>query len=338
MNTWRWKARREANPLIVKGLGKFFWFENQVVSWPVVREDGKDPRGLNATRPPAAGAAQMSRVWANFFCYGSCCCRLTQQITFNLVLLLLVLLPTFAVTALCPVNGQTKSAELLKEKRLTRADLDFGLKQLNRMLVDRPMMKHYAKVGDPIWNEAIEGFAGRTAGCRVNWNPEDLRNAPRESVANHTYPTASSKFCCVRLRGKDPRNKPYPADRLWSSLIFEFYNMSNAAEFDKLYEAAVKGRVSRADWIFKHTLLEYKALKRRRDFFVKTWQPFAVSHEVTTNPKNWCVDLPKTHSSWLAQYWDPKGYPWNFYGRYFDDSIAPYLKQRKLLAPEDKKF
>ena len=96
-----------------------------------------------------------------------------------------------------------------------------------------------------------------------------------------------------------------------------------------LYELAIKGELSREEWIRENSRLEYGALRRTAEDYVRLWQPLAMTRPASTTSAFWGGDVPPSYESWISLYRDPDGYPWDVFGRYYDQQIVPYVRSSK---------
>jgi hypothetical protein len=212
-------------------------------------------------------------------------------------------------------------------KQLSQADLDFGAAQLRRILQDRPAMKGYASPGDPIWTKAVRGMAGETCGYRVFWNTTDL-DKPLIYPSDHAFPSPPDFKAYIRIRAAGP-DGAYSGEYLWSCLFFELFNLANHNGFNAAYDRALTGTVSRTEWITANTRLEFLAMKRMIAFYRQTWQPQMMLRKIPSDPTLWKDGEKDTYEEWIAQYTDEDYYPYDYWGKYYDESIVPYLKEMK---------
>lgn len=209
---------------------------------------------------------------------------------------------------------------------VTRADLEFGEEQLKKLLNDRKAMNGYVRPGDPVWNQAVRGFAGETCGYRVYWNPEDL-DKPIVYAADHCFPYPPLYKPFIRLRAYGPNHVPYSGEYMWACLFFEMFNLANHTGFKSIYEKALTGTVSKEEWITENTKLEFLAVKRSINFYREYWRPQMKTMKIRTVPAHWKDGEKEDYQSWIAQYSKSDYYPYDFWGKYYDDSVVPYLKK-----------
>lgn len=209
----------------------------------------------------------------------------------------------------------------------TPADLEFGEQQLRKLLEDRPAMRGYAVPGDPIWIRAVRGLAGDTCGYRVSWNTEDL-DKPLIYPSDHAFPHPPDFKAFIRIRAAGP-NGPYNGEYLWSCLFFELFNLANHHGFNAIYDKSLTGTVSRQEWLTENTKLEFLAMKKMIVFYRGTWVPEMTARRIPTDPSYWKNGEKETYEEWISQYVDEDYYPYDYWGKYYDNSIVPYLEQLK---------
>ena len=213
---------------------------------------------------------------------------------------------------------------------LTDADLAFGEQQVLGMVQSRPEMVRYVSKNDAIWQFCVRAFAGEAIGERIYWDSGSPQGA--EFSADHFNPYGDEK-ARIRIRKESAsgrnRGRLLSCEELWACVVFEIENLRNHRACIALYERAIKGEVTREQWIFENSRLEYEALRRTSNDYVRLWQPLAASHRLASTMEFWGLDIPPTYEAWISMYNAPAGYPWNVFGEYFDHELIPYLKAFK---------
>lgn len=210
---------------------------------------------------------------------------------------------------------------------LSPAELAFGERQMARMVKDRPELKRYVSRTDAVWQFCVRAFAGEVIGEPIFW--ENSLPEGYAYLADHQDPYQGRRGN-IRIRRTYPSgsesSRPLSCEELWSCAVFEIENIRNYKAFNALFEQALKGALSREDWVRENSRLEYGALRRTAEDFARLWLPLATSRRISSNSELWAVDIPTTYESWISLYRDPAGYPWNAYGRYYDRQIVPYVR------------
>jgi len=113
---------------------------------------------------------------------------------------------------------------------------------------------------------------------------------------------------------------------MWACVVFELENIRGWRADAKLYQMALSGQLTREEWVRESSRLEHSALRRAAADCNLLWRPIARSKHLRTTPGFWGLDTPETYDEWIALYTDPNGYPWNAFGRYYDQQVIPYLR------------
>lgn len=226
-----------------------------------------------------------------------------------------------------PVHILTEAAVGTKSAAVTAQNLISGESQIRKMMQDRPEMRRYVKLNDPVWTFCVRQFAGEAVGEPILWNNDPPEY--QDGNAENQGPLHGEKGW-IRVRpcktvGKRMGRKR-SGEEMWSDAIFELFNIHNSVGFNRLYDAALADKVSRQDWITGNTELEYVAERKMASFYKRVWQPNMKIKGIVSHPETWQLGLPDTYEEWIAQYTDKSSYPWNIWGKYYDEQIVPYLK------------
>lgn len=215
-------------------------------------------------------------------------------------------------------------------RKITTDDLIFGMAQTDKMMADRKPMGFLVKKGDPIYNWVSRQFAGEACGEHVSWNPEEDLGKPAIYKADHCYPSRVEK-AYIRIRSNNGSGNFYDEHSLWESCIFELHNIRNFKAFDKVFHDACGGKVTKEEWLRKNTEIEYKSNRKVKDFFYRIWVPYLSTKGIDHRRHIWDVDwTPEKYQDWIGAYTDTEGYPWDYWGTYYDTQIVPYLKAMKI--------
>jgi hypothetical protein len=207
-----------------------------------------------------------------------------------------------------------------KEHRLTTSDLAHGRKQILKMVRDRPVMLQYVDENSPVYQWVLRGYAGALTGHRVDWNNDvsDLGNynAQHESadVATHAYIQLSTVDAF-----SDPKGKKLSCEALWAGVVFELINITHDVDFDKLDLDAQAGKVDRKTYIERGTRGEFEALRDTYVVYQRVWLPWATHRKLAIDGAYWWSPQVETYEKWIAGYTDPKSYPWDSWGKDWDD-------------------
>jgi hypothetical protein len=209
-------------------------------------------------------------------------------------------------------------------KRLSVKNLEYGEKQVRQMLKDRPGMGKYVNNREIIWKWAVRKFAGEDLGEVFDWNP----NLPQQGYNYDHYGPWERKKGFIRIRDD--------FENLWVAAVYELFNIANTDKFKKVYEEACAGHLTKEQWITKNTKIEYGAVKKTKEFYGRVWEPWAKKKGFKTNPQIWYMWTPNSYSKWIKTYKNKLGYPWNSWGRYYDESMVPYLRKLAIWKTKNK--
>lgn len=213
--------------------------------------------------------------------------------------------------------------------KVSSDDLIFGMSQTDKMMQDREPMRLLVQKGDRIYDWVSRQFAGEACGKRVSWNADENLGKPASYKSDHCYPSKDEK-AFIRIRSGRDKDNVYDEHLLWECCIFQLHSLRNFKSYDQNYNEACNGKLTKDQWIRKNTENEFNTNKATKDFFYRNWAPHLKSKGIDPQEHLWEVDwTPATYEEWIGAYCDPDGYPWDFWGTYFDTQIIPYLKAMK---------
>ncbi len=205
--------------------------------------------------------------------------------------------------------------------------------QLEAMLHDRPNMtayfdsnnaRHELLVTDAPFKYALVIYGSK----HILWDPNPTTPAAN---GNHTYPAADilGRIRISPTYNHDgPVGMPMDFENLWKTFFFEAFNMENAKLFAKsLKRALTDNTYTRSQYVLDNARIEYSAILKLRRFYLKVILPWAKRKNIKLTPKLWGVGVPENSAAWIKLYNSKNGYPWNYWGRYFDESIVPYRQR-----------
>lgn len=230
---------------------------------------------------------------------------------------------------------QKYEGDALRWRSQQADDLQFGEEQLNKMLKDRPQMNAYISKNDPIWKWTVRQFGGEGSETRVYWDPSE--NCHITAASSHTYERAYSEnplyfnrpfheghgFIRVKSASKD-RN----GEDLWNGAVFEFYNVQNTPSFQRVREEACAGKLDKAEYVRRVTLVEFDTSKLTALFYRRVWSPNMIQRKMKS--REWDdLRMPKTFNECFAQFGRNDYYPWKIYGEQFTKVILPQIADTK---------
>jgi hypothetical protein len=131
-----------------------------------------------------------------------------------------------------------------------------------------------------------------------------------------------------------PKDQPASFELLWDQLFYELYNSQNDKGFLDLYTNALKGAYSESEFVEYNTRLEYLAGTKINSFYRNVFLPWAKANNFKSDPAIWnCFDYPN-YEKWIGQFTDPKGYPWDYWGHYYETVVVANLKYYKIPIPK----
>lgn len=220
------------------------------------------------------------------------------------------------------------AAFLRTQMSFSPSALTHGKRQVERMIEDRPTMRRYVTVNDPIYTYAVRMFAGAATGDRIAWHSE-----PPEIAAADSRLPSGGHLGYIRVNRTyligEHQGKERPGVELWECAIFEFNNMRQNRTIRKIDEEVLTGKLTnRQVYLKRVTQSEFKAMQESMEFYVTLWKPCMQAKGMATNPVGWWADMPSTYEEWIARYTDHNGYPWKDYNKDFDAMVSYRLKAR----------
>ncbi len=225
-------------------------------------------------------------------------------------------------------------------------DLKHGNAQVAAMLNDRPGMASFKDADgatrtitpdDPIWQWVAKRFGMLVNGHRIYWDKSDVRK-PDHYEADHTIPW-NNQAAQIRLRNKVRKapGEPWQTQslgKMWSSVIFELMNVTNAGGFLRLWDQAKQGKLARNDYVVGNQQLEYYACVALKNFYHSHFEPWAEANGYETDSESrgdgFYLWLPDSYEAWISSYSDGS---YNYFYTYFDNTIVPYLKKKGRFDP-----
>lgn len=176
------------------------------------------------------------------------------------------------------------------------------------------------------WEWAARAYGKSINGSAIGWDNHDVAN-PLQYPGEHVIPCKATKGCIriseTVLDGQKIRKATF--EELWSCCIFELINITNAENFLQIYSSAMKGNVTRKEWVRLNTELEYSALVKLKVFFDKVWAPWSQKNNHRYEALCWTRNTPGSYAEWIGVYQNSTMYQW--WEDYYDNSIVPYLRK-----------
>ena len=141
------------------------------------------------------------------------------------------------------------------------------------------------------------------------------------------YQPANIRVSKTLTPGYGRPDHPATCEELWSEASFELNNLSYNAFFDRIYQDAIAGKLSKKVWMEQNTRVEFLAFLKTKRVYENLWQNVQDSDH--SDVAAWGNDEPDNYTDWIAQYQDHTQYPWDSWGKYYDEKIMPDLKATK---------
>ena len=205
--------------------------------------------------------------------------------------------------------------------------LDHGRLQLLAAMRDRQAL---CGVGDwwvsddaPVSGYAARLLNGEGTGFKIFWNNDPLRCDPARGDPWSTASCGEKEADCIRLCSAQADWDGF--ERSWSGLIFELYNLENCWEFIGVNRRAHAIKMSREEWIETNANLEFEAEVKVKRFYLWIWLPWAEAEGIPTSARSadyWHVNSPSTYKEWKSIHPGRTGWPWNYWGRVYDEEFG----------------
>lgn len=218
-----------------------------------------------------------------------------------------------------------------------------GVLTLRQVLADRSAMRsyidnrgvqHQVTEQDEIFIAAANLLTDDGGAGQVDWS----NTLPDKQCETADHEIASGSHRPVIRMGvlekcNQRAGQPLSFEMLWQELFYELFNIQNDPGFIALVKEAATGKYSECEFTVASTRLEYYAEQKLSDFYKQVFSPWASAHELATNEKNWVISIKPNYEEWIAQYKDPNSYPWDYWGKYFTQTIVPYLDHAGIPTP-----
>ena len=201
-------------------------------------------------------------------------------------------------------NDLAAAYEISPKSSLSAEAIERGWQQVHAMLRDRPVMAQYADKAGWLHAWAARKFAGEDSQRPILWDASE----PAGTWAQSDAPTRERQGRIrIRAVSRSDRRVEGSFDVAWSHLVFEFQNVANADQFNRLQAEATDGKLSKGQFVASSTETECKASEGTRHFYIRAFFPWAKRNSIRTCPAWWFIgtrsDQPafieKTSANWL---------------------------------------
>jgi len=235
------------------------------------------------------------------------------------LILLLIICTNFTFVEL---NTFALASKNLPPSKAIVPDLVFGEKETLKMLSDRPIMKELISPKDDVFRWCCRRFGGESCGEKVYWNGE--KNISARSQNQFPVPQRHIRGE-IFLRETSLTGTRYTSSKLWEAAVYELINIGNFKEFEQITADTLEKGLSKEEYIRRFTELEYKALKEQENFKSNIWEPTLIKSNRYAEAEAW-REIPPTYLDFTKRFVYPN-YPWNVYGKFYDEKIAPLIKK-----------
>jgi tetratricopeptide (TPR) repeat protein/protein involved in polysaccharide export with SLBB domain len=180
-------------------------------------------------------------------------------------------------------RDQATKFEAWPKAPLSGDALCHGQRQLAEMLQDRKAMEQYGNLAEPLYQWAIQKFAGEDLGEEVFWNSDD----PPPYCGGCNYAPTDERPGSINVRETHSDGKRRSFEEVWSTAVFELYNIANIEDWERLHLQALSCCLSKEQYVVKAIDIESRAAEKTRSFYIHVFVPWAKQYHITTDPSLW---------------------------------------------------
>jgi hypothetical protein len=201
------------------------------------------------------------------------------------------------------------------------ADLSFGRRQVEQVMLDRPDMAEVIQ-REPALRQMLElHFAGECKSGRVYWDSREPRNAAADhlpTILGYPRLIRLSKYCKIS-----------PVDKC-TMLVFELLNFQIDREYQLLFSSAAENRKSKDEFAILCVRLEFEARQKTRSFFTK----HPLREAKLEDDPNYFLTLRESDNfaeylSWLDGPLGPTRDPREYYRKVYDGLLPGTADKRQ---------
>ncbi len=171
------------------------------------------------------------------------------------------------------------------------------------------------------WQWCAHQFAGEGSGARIYWS---LDEPDPGHPSDHAPATEDSPACLhftARIQVQGAGQKDSEAG--WSAAVFELNNIANDPDYTILIEHAMRGAISRSDFVDQYMRLHHLASVKTHLVYEHLW-PKAASH--TRSSENmWRLNTPADYAAWPLACPAAAAYAHRAVAEYYDAVISRCL-------------
>lgn len=201
----------------------------------------------------------------------------------------------------------------------------FGQEQVDQVVRDRPQLAAVVLPGSEIDRYLAKAFAAPDLGYRLVWKSAATMPGIDNAAESSSFPDAKNRsYITVDgiWKSGPEAGVVRSAEDILINLVFELNNARGGMAHETLAQDALFGKTSRDDFIQRSARLEYDAWQSVIDFHDHQWQAFCRTSGTADSPARWRLNMRSSFDTWINSYPKTNWYPWNFYGKRFDDLVA----------------
>jgi tetratricopeptide (TPR) repeat protein len=189
----------------------------------------------------------------------------------------------------------------IRTEFVSASALQYGKQQVQQMIHDRPEMRRFGDSANVFYELAARKFAGEDLHEKIRWNPYTPRVTATCTPPDNGRP-GSISVCQKNSRGQDRL-----FEDLWSSAVFELFNINCYRDFSSFDRKAEEGHITREEFCANRAECESRAAEKLRLFYFEVVLPWATKNHAPTMPLLWHVgtrDYPRENllarTNWIT--------------------------------------
>jgi hypothetical protein len=170
----------------------------------------------------------------------------------------------------------------------------------------------------------LSKFSGKATEFPILWDTEEPETS---DMAEHRYPW-KNKPPYIRVSRKISGR-----DQL-SGIIFELFNIRYHKKHLRLWKKACKGEIGKQEYSYRSMRLEYRAMKKCKQFFKKNSLIFSTADDSNSKLHKRIMSLT-SFREFFAEFQPSKE---TYFAKVYDERIVPFLlKKRDVTVNSENK-
>ena len=158
----------------------------------------------------------------------------------------------------------------------------------------------------------VDRRLANSGGLKVRMHPTDQVGVRPSHTYNESIPDTA-----FLMLGFDPNAAGFIEQDL-VSLVYELINIESHKDFHALVHDAVRGRITREQYVRDMVCLEHSAILKLRWLYAEKFWSWLTGSGIETDPCNWYLSIPTVASQFIDSYGKDSEYPWKIYGQMYD--------------------